>query len=109
MARRRSCKREIARTFCRGLAALLVVAVVAGAVALRYWTDPVTVRRLVLDGLRKQFPGAEVSVDSARVWPGWGIQVTNLTLARKDDPALTPVLQVPYGRIEHDYEALKEG
>jgi AsmA-like C-terminal region len=106
---RRSCNRAIARTFCRGLAALLVVAVVAGAAALRYWTDPVTVRRLVLDGLRKQFPGAEVSVDSARVWPGWGIQVTNLTLARKDDPALTPVLQVPYGRIEHDYDSLKEG
>jgi hypothetical protein len=91
------------------MAVLLVMTVLAGAAALRYWTDPVTVRRLVLDGLRKQFPGAEVSVDSARVWPGWGIQVTNLTLARKGDPALTPVLQVPYGRIEHDFDALKEG
>ncbi len=109
MGRRRKCERPIARAISRGLAGLLVVSAVAGAITLRYWTDPVTVRRMVLEGLRKQFPNVEVSIDSARVWPGWGIQVTNLSLARKGDPALTPVLQIPSGRIEHDGEALKEG
>jgi hypothetical protein len=88
---------------------LLIVTAGASLVALRYWTDPVTVRRLVLEQLRKQFPGAEVSVDSARLWPGWGIQLTNLSLARRDDPVLSPVLQVPNGRIEHDVEALAQG
>lgn len=101
--------RPAARRVCRSLAVLLMIAAGACLVALRYWTDPVTVRRLVLDQLRRQFPGAEVSIDSARLWPGWGIQLTNLTLARKDDPVLTPVLQVPSGRIEHDSEALAQG
>lgn len=109
MHRRQRCERSIARAVSRGLAATLVMAVVAGFMAYKYWTDPVTVRRLVLEGLRRQFPGADVSLDSARIWPGWGIQVTNLSLARKDDPSLTPVVQVPEGRIEHDPDALKEG
>jgi hypothetical protein len=94
---------------CRFLAGLLVAAAIAGFATLKYCADPVTVRRLVLEQLRKQFPGAEVTVDSARLWPGWGIQLTNLTLARKDDPSLTPVLQVPVGRIEHDADALTQG
>jgi hypothetical protein len=95
--------------FTRALVVLLMMAGGTGTAVYRYWTDPVTVRRMVLEGLRQQFPGAEVSLDSARLWPGWGIHITNLTLARKDDSSLSPVLQVPSGRIEHDAAALAEG
>lgn len=102
-------RRPRVRFLTRSLAIFLVLATMGGGTAYRYFTDPVTVRRIVLDGLRKQFPGAEVSLDSARLWPGWGIQISNLTLSRKDDSTLMPVLQVPTGRIEHDSAALAEG
>src|SRR4051812_15730554 len=102
-------RRRLARLATRSLAGLLVLAAVTAAVGFRYWTDPLTVRRLVLERLRLQFPGAEVTLDSARLWPGWGIAVTNLTLSRRDDPTLTPVLQVPTGRIEADAEQLAHG
>ncbi|MFL5329125.1 MAG: AsmA-like C-terminal region-containing protein [Gemmataceae bacterium] len=102
-------RRRFARLFTRSLAALLVLAAVSAGVGFHYWTDPVTVRRLVLERLRLQFPGAEVALDSARVWPGWGIAVTNLTLCRRDDPSFTPVLQVPTGRIEADAAQLARG
>src|SRR5438309_966043 len=51
--------RPLARHLTRGLAVAIVLAAGAGWAALRYFTDPVTVRRVVLDQLRKQFPGAE--------------------------------------------------
>lgn len=102
-------RRSFSRLICRCLAVLVMTAIGAGWGAFRYWTDPVTVRRLVLDQMRRQFPGAEVTLDSARLWPGWGIRLTNLTVARKDDPGLTPVLQIPTARIEHDSEELSKG
>lgn len=107
--KRAESERPVTRFVARGLAVFLVLSVAGGWALVRYWTDPVTVRRLVLEQLRHAFPGADVSLDSARLWPGWGIRLTNLTLARKDDPTLTPVLQVPAGRIEHDAEALAKG
>lgn len=110
MSHRRSKRRRPrVRFLTRSLAVFLVLATMGGGTAYRYFTDPITVRRIVLEGLRKQFPGAEVSLDSARLWPGWGIHISNLSIARKDDLALTPVLQVPTGRIEHDSAALAEG
>lgn len=102
-------RRRIARAINRTIAGLFAIAVIVGAIGLRYWTDPTTVRQMVLERLRAQFPGAEVSLDSARLWPGWGIAVSNLTLSRRDDPTFAPVLQVPSGRIEHDPELLAQG
>jgi O-antigen ligase len=53
----------------RGLVFAIAAAIGAGVVAYQHWTDPAEVRRQVLGQLAARFPGANVTVESARLRP----------------------------------------
>lgn len=99
MARRKWC--------VRGLV-IGVIAVAAVAFYLyQHWTDPAVVRVHVLTHLEKMFPGAAISLDSARLRILGGISLNEMHLARRDDD--TEVLHIPAAVLYHDKEKLLEG
>lgn len=93
--------------FVRGL----VFGVMAVAAAIFYlyqhWTDPAVVRAKVLAHLEKLFPGAAVSLDSARLRILGGISLNELYLTRRDDG--DEVLHIPSAILYHDKEQLLDG
>ncbi|MCC6417667.1 MAG: hypothetical protein IT429_05405 [Gemmataceae bacterium] len=74
-----------------------------------HWTDPALVRRQVIDKLEQLFPGAAVSLESARLRILGGIVLTELRLVRRDDPDRLEILHVPSAVIYHDKEHLLDG
>lgn len=93
--------------FVRGL----VFSVVAVAAVIFYlyqhWTDPAVVRAQVLAHLETMFPGASVSLDSARLRVLGGISLSELHLTRRDDDS--EVLHIPAAVLYHDKEKMLEG
>src|SRR5205085_4491654 len=76
----------------------------AGAAAFGYqsWTNASAVREQVMAQFAKTFPGAHVSVDSARLRILGGIQLNGLRLTRADDPEKHEFLNVPSAIFYHD-------
>ena len=70
----------------RGLVLLTAVGLTAAGLVYQRWTNPEAVRRQVMDKLASHFLGATVSLDSARLRLLGGIGVSELRLARRDDP-----------------------
>jgi hypothetical protein len=93
----------------RGLVFAIAAAVGAGAIAYQHWTEPAEVRRQVLAHFAAKFPGANVTVESARLRLLGGIAVSELRLARRDDADMTNFLHVPSAIIYHDKEQLLGG
>jgi hypothetical protein len=93
----------------RGLVFAIAAALGAGWVAYQHWTDPAEVRRQVLAQLSARFPGANVTVESARLRLLGGIAVSELRMARRDDADMTNFLHVPSAIIYHDKEHLLGG
>jgi hypothetical protein len=93
----------------RGLVFGVATAIAAGAVAYQHWTDPAEVRRQLLSQLNARFPGANVSVESARLRLLGGIAVSELRMTRRDDPDSVNFLHVPSAVIYHDKEQLLAG
>jgi hypothetical protein len=95
------------------LVRLLVFSVLGGcacAVLLyQRWTDPSAVREQVVEGLRRLFPGATVSLDGARLNLFGGIVLSELRLSRRDDPDDPEFLHVPKVVVYHDKEHLLGG
>jgi hypothetical protein len=73
------------------------------------WTNPSAVRRQVLAKLARDFIGATVSLDSARLRLLGGIVVSDLRMARRDDLGRGDFLYVPSAVIYHDKEHLLDG
>src|SRR5262249_3868673 len=73
------------------------------------WTNPQAVRRQVLERLAAQFPGAAVSLESARLRLLGGVSLNELRLARRDDPDKADFLYVPQALVYHDKERLLDG
>ncbi|MCI0459634.1 MAG: hypothetical protein L0Z62_22010 [Gemmataceae bacterium] len=92
---------------------LLVFGVLVGAafaVALyQRWTDPAVVRQQVIDRLKELFPGASVSLESARLRILGGIVLNELRIVRGDDPDRHDILHVPSAVVYHDKEHLLDG
>jgi hypothetical protein len=87
-----------------------VVGGCAGAVILyQRFTNPGAVRETVLAKLKTLFPGAVATVDSARLRILGGIVVSELRLARKDDPDSGEILHVPSAVLYHDKQKILEG
>src|SRR5262249_38356517 len=59
--------------------------------------------------VEEYFPGASVSLDSARLRLLGGIALSELRLSRRDDPDKAEFANVPYAVIYHDKEQLLDG
>jgi hypothetical protein len=73
------------------------------------WTDPEKVRALVLDQFGRRFAGAHVSLDTARFHLFGGIAVTDVRMARRNDPDHAEFAYVPTLTIYLDKEQLLHG
>jgi hypothetical protein len=100
-----SWRKWIVRGVVYGIVALCAVA----ALAYQRWTNPASVREQVIAKLQALFPGAEVSVDSARLRILGGIQLNGLRFYRRDDPERNELLHVPSAVIYHDKEKILDG
>src|SRR5438105_2348345 len=92
--------------FVRGVALAILIGVGSGVYLYQHYTNPDEVRRQVLARLGEQFPGALVKLDSARLRILGGISVSELRLARREDPEQSEFLQVPSAILYHDKENL---
>jgi hypothetical protein len=93
----------------RGIVWGIIGACGAGALAYQRWTNSAAVREQIIAKLSETFPGAEVSVDSARLQILGGFRVNGLRLSRKDDPEKHEFLQVPSAIFYHDKEKILDG
>jgi hypothetical protein len=95
------------------LVRLLVFSLLSGFGAVGYlyqrWTNPAAVRRQVLAKLRELFPGAEVSLESARMRLFGGIALNELRLTRRNDADQTDFAYIPSAILYHDKERLLSG
>src|SRR5262249_45791797 len=93
----------------RGLVFGLLGACACGLALYHQWTDPATVRSLVIDKLNTQFPGASASLDGAYLRILGGIQIRELRLVRRDDPSNLEFAYCPSAIAYHDKEHLLNG
>ena len=93
----------------RGIVWGIVGACAAGALAYQRWTNPGAVRDQVIAELGKAFPGAHVSVDSARLRILGGIQLNDVRFSRLDDPEKHEFLHIPSAIFYHDKEKILDG
>lgn len=93
----------------RGLVFSILGAAILAVCLYQAWTNPSAVRGQVLDKLGKQFLGATISLDSARLRLLGGIAVNDLRMARRDDLDRGDFLYVPSAVIHHDKEHLLKG
>lgn len=93
----------------RGIVYGIISAAAGGALLYQRWTNPGAVREQVIAEIGKTFPGAHVSVDSARLRILGGIQLDGLRLTRDDDPEKHEFLHVPSAIFYHDKEKILDG
>src|SRR6516162_3796020 len=93
----------------RTLVFSVVAGLAAGTVVYQRWINPTAVRLRVAERLGEEFTGAVVALESASLRLLGGIAITDLRLARKDDPDRTEFLYVPSGIIYHDKEQILDG
>jgi hypothetical protein len=93
----------------RGLVFGVTAVMLTGAVLYYEWTNPVAIRAQVIENLSRQFPGAHVNVESARMRLLGGISVDEVHFTRKGDPGQTDFLYIPSAIIYHDKEQLVDG
>ena len=93
----------------RGIVYGILGAVAIAALIYQRWTNPGAVREQIIAEISKAFPGAQVSVDSARLRILGGIQLNGLRLTRGDDPGKHEFLHVPSAIFYHDKQKILEG
>lgn len=93
----------------RGLVFLSLGGILAAGYLYQRWTNPNAVRRQVVAKLREMFPGADVTLDSARLRLLGGIALSELRLTRRDDADKGELAYLPSGIIYHDKEQLLDG
>ena len=93
----------------RGVVYGILGVVATAALLYQRWTNPGAVREQVIAQISGTFPGAQVSVDSARLRILGGIQLNGLRLTRADDPEKHDFLHVPSAIFYHDKEKILDG
>ncbi|MCI0378421.1 MAG: AsmA-like C-terminal region-containing protein [Gemmataceae bacterium] len=93
----------------RGVVFAIVGGCAAGVVLYERWTNPAAVREQVLAKLNAHFPGAQITLDSARLRLLGGISVSELRLSRRDDADKAELLHIPSAVLYHDKERILEG
>ncbi len=95
--------------FVRSLVFGIVCLCGLGAWLYRNWTNPEAIRQQVIARLDTYFPGAAVTLDSARLRILGGINLGELRLARRDDPDKIDFASIPAGVVYLDKEKLLDG
>ena len=93
----------------RGLVFSIVCLCGLGAWLYQNWTNPAAVRQQVIARLETYFPGATVTLDSARMRLLGGINLGELRLARRDDPDKSAFAHIPAAVVYLDKERLLDG
>jgi len=98
----------------RGLVFSIVGACACAGYVYRYWTNPAAVRRHVCTFLKAYFPGAAITLDGAHMSLLGGIVLSDLRLARRDNPDhggpdQVEFVHIPSATIYHDKEKLLDG
>src|SRR5438093_7597989 len=100
-----SCRKWVVRL----LVLVVVSACVAAGVLYQQWTNPAAVRQQVVEMLQKQFPGASVTLDGARLRLFGGVVLTELRLTRRGAGDKSDILHIPSATVYHDKECLLDG
>jgi hypothetical protein len=91
----------------------LVFSILGGCAVLgilyQRWTNPAAVKRQVIEKLETMFPGAKVTLDSARLRLLGGIVLSELRLSRKDDPNKGVFACFPTAILYPDKEQFLQG
>src|SRR4051794_26151040 len=97
----------------RGVVTLVLASCLGAGVVYQQWTNPAAVRQQVVDMLEQQFPGANVTLDGARLRLLGGVVLTELRLLRRqsgetesDQPDF---VHIPRATVSFDRERLLEG
>jgi hypothetical protein len=93
----------------RGLVFTVVGGLAAAGFLYQRWTNPTAVRQEVLEKLKAEFAGAEVSLESARLRLFGGIALSEVRLARRNDPEHVDFAYFPSVILYHDKERLLNG
>ncbi len=93
----------------RSLVFTVTAGLAAAGFAYQHWTNPAIVRQQVLARLSEHLPGANVSVESARLWVLGGISFSEIRLTRRDDAARTEFAYIPSGMIYPEKDQLFNG
>jgi hypothetical protein len=93
----------------RGLVFTVLGAFALGGVLYQRWTNPAAVRRAVLARLRALLPGAQATLDAASMRLFGGIVLSELRLARGDDPERADFAYFPSVTLYPDKEHLLDG
>ncbi len=93
----------------RGLVFSIVGGCAVAAWLYQRWTNPSAVRQQVLLKLQQMFPGATVTLDSARLRLLGGISLTELRLTRREGGERPDLLHIPSAVLHHDKEKLMDG
>jgi hypothetical protein len=93
----------------RALVFSVLGTVTAAAILYQRWTNPAAVRREAIRKLSAHFPGASVSVDSARWRLLGGISLNELRLSRRDDPEKREFAYIPSAIVYPDKEQMNDG
>lgn len=100
---------RVQKWLVRSLVFSLLLGMAGAALAYFFWTDPAAIRETVITSLEDQFPGADVSLEAARLRILGGILLTELRLFRRDDLTRTDFFYIPSGVVYHDKEQLLDG
>src|SRR6516162_2503421 len=95
----------------RGLVLLVLTGCLGASVLYQQWTNPAAVRQQVVEMLQQQFPGANVTLDGARLRLLGGVVLSELRLLRKGeaDSDKADLLHIPQATVWHDKERLLHG
>jgi hypothetical protein len=100
-----SCRKWVVR----GLVIVVVSCCISAGVFYQQWTNPTAVREQVVEMLEKQFPGAMVTLDGARMRLFGGVVLTELRLTRREIGDKSEVLHIPSATVYPDKERLVKG
>jgi hypothetical protein len=93
----------------RGFVFTVAATLVGAGLLYQRWTNPAATRQQVIDKLSSHFLLTRVTLEAARLRLLGGIALTDLRLARSDDPDKTDYLYVPSAVLYHDKEQLLQG
>jgi hypothetical protein len=97
------------KSLVRLLVFTMVACLAAAGWCYQRWTSPEVVRLQVLEQIAKEFPGAQVSVESAHLKLLGGIALTDARLVRRDDLDKADLLFVPAAVVYYDKEQVLDG
>jgi hypothetical protein len=95
--------------FVRGLVFSIVAGVASGWFLYYRWTSSANIKQGVLAYLSAHFPGAQVSLDSARLRLLGEVSLNELHLSQREGKDQTEFAYVPSALIFHDKEQLNDG